>query len=106
MIVIFELQGINFEWDEEKYAANLRKHGVKFETAAEVFFDPFHQTGDTSVAEKSAICQSTLYSDFISGKTCGKTSLIILPEMFGKNRRSFVAPFAVERKSVGNFAEN
>ncbi len=32
----FELQGIEFEWDEEKYAANLGKHGVKFEDAASV----------------------------------------------------------------------
>jgi len=47
--MIFQLQGVEFEWDEEKYAANLRKHGVKFEIAAEVFFDPFYQTGDASV---------------------------------------------------------
>ena len=37
---IFELNGIEFEWSEEKYAVNLRKHGVKFEDSAEVFFDP------------------------------------------------------------------
>jgi len=50
--MIFQLQGVEFEWDEEKYAVNLRKHGVKFEVAAEVFFDPFYQTGDASVAEE------------------------------------------------------
>ncbi len=50
--MIFQLQGVEFEWDEEKYAANLRKHGVKFEIAAEVFFDPFFQTGDASVGEE------------------------------------------------------
>ncbi len=50
--MIFQLQRVEFEWDEEKYAANLRKHGVKFEIAAEVFFDPFYQTGDASVAEE------------------------------------------------------
>lgn len=33
---IFELQGIEFEWNAEKYAVNLRKHSVKFEEAAEV----------------------------------------------------------------------
>ena len=27
------------EWDDEKAASNLRKHGVSFETAAEVFQD-------------------------------------------------------------------
>ena len=50
--MIFQLQGVEFEWDEEKYAANLYKHGVKFEIAAEVFFDPFYQTGDASVGEE------------------------------------------------------
>jgi uncharacterized DUF497 family protein len=34
-------QGIPFEWDPEKAASNLAKHGVSFETAREAFFDPF-----------------------------------------------------------------
>jgi uncharacterized protein len=50
--MIFQLQGVEFEWDEEKYAANLQRHGVRFETAAEVFFDPFYQTGDASIEEE------------------------------------------------------
>lgn len=37
----FSLQGIHFEWDDEKERANERKHGVDFATACEVFFDPF-----------------------------------------------------------------
>ena len=48
----FELNGIEFEWNEEKYAVNLRKHGVKFEEAAEVFFDPQQQFGDASIDEE------------------------------------------------------
>ncbi|SEF61717.1 hypothetical protein SAMN05421819_0596 [Bryocella elongata] len=31
-----------FDWDENKNAANLRKHGVAFEDAVLVFDDPFH----------------------------------------------------------------
>lgn len=31
---------IHFEWDAEKAEANLRKHGVSFETAMQVFGDP------------------------------------------------------------------
>ncbi len=31
---------MRFEWDEAKAAANLRKHGVSFEEAAEIFLDP------------------------------------------------------------------
>ena len=33
-----ELQ-VQFEWDEDKAALNLKKHGVRFETAALVFND-------------------------------------------------------------------
>lgn len=52
MDVIFQLQGLEFEWDEEKYAVNLRKHGVKFEEAVEVFFDPENRFGDASVDDE------------------------------------------------------
>jgi uncharacterized DUF497 family protein len=45
----FKLRDLEFEWDEEKYAVNLRKHSVKFEEAAEVFFDELCQFGDASV---------------------------------------------------------
>jgi uncharacterized DUF497 family protein len=32
---------VRFEWDDAKSAANLRKHGVSFDEATEVFSDPF-----------------------------------------------------------------
>ena len=48
----FTLEDLEFEWDEEKYAVNLRKHNVKFEEAAEVFFDRFNIYGDASVEEE------------------------------------------------------
>ena len=35
------LQGIEFEWHGEKAAENLHKHDINFETACELFFDPF-----------------------------------------------------------------
>jgi len=31
----------DFEWDPVKATENLRKHGVSFERAAQVFLDPF-----------------------------------------------------------------
>lgn len=31
-----------FTWDEDKNRANQRKHGVRFEDAAQVFADPLH----------------------------------------------------------------
>jgi hypothetical protein len=33
-------RGQRFVWNAEKAAANESKHGVRFETACEVFFDP------------------------------------------------------------------
>jgi hypothetical protein len=37
----YSLHGIRFEWESQKAEINLRKHGIAFETACEVFFDPF-----------------------------------------------------------------
>ena len=33
---------MNYEWDQEKAASNLEKHGVSFEEAASVFSDPLY----------------------------------------------------------------
>ena len=33
------MAGLHFEWDANKAAANLRKHGVSFREAQTVFFD-------------------------------------------------------------------
>lgn len=41
MDIRYALHGVLFEWDAAKAAANLKKHQVSFETACEVFFDPF-----------------------------------------------------------------
>ena len=37
---------MRFEWDENKAAGNLAKHGVSFEEAATVFGDPLSDTFD------------------------------------------------------------
>lgn len=37
---------MHFEWDTRKARENLRKHGVSFDEAASVFFDPLSATGD------------------------------------------------------------
>lgn len=60
MSITYQLQGILFEWNETKAKINIRKHGVTFEEAAEVFFDPFYQTGDASTDKGEA-------RDFIIG---------------------------------------
>lgn len=45
---------MEFEWDEKKAKANLRKHGVNFEEASTAFRDPLSATArdpDHSVGE-------------------------------------------------------
>ena len=37
----YSLEGLNFEWDDEKYQINIKKHGIRFETAARVFVDEY-----------------------------------------------------------------
>jgi uncharacterized DUF497 family protein len=41
--IVSTLEGIGFTWNRRKALANIRQHGVVFETAAEVFLDPFLQ---------------------------------------------------------------
>jgi uncharacterized DUF497 family protein len=36
---------MNFVWDLKKAESNLKKHGVGFEEASTVFFDPLSMTG-------------------------------------------------------------
>ena len=46
---------MRFEWNALKAAGNLRKHGVSFDEAASVFFDPLSATGsdpDHSLEER------------------------------------------------------
>ena len=48
------MEMLHFEWDENKNAINIIKHGLSFETAAEVFYDedavlfddPDHSVGE------------------------------------------------------------
>jgi len=69
MDVTYQLQGVLFEWDENKAQSNIKKHGVTFEEATEVFFDPFHQTGDASM-------DSAETRDFIIGYTFSQRLLL------------------------------
>lgn len=48
MDTTFQINGIIFVWDTNKAIANLAKQGVRFEQAAEAFFDPFLKVVDAS----------------------------------------------------------
>jgi len=49
---------MRFEWDHEKATSNVKKHGVSFEEAVTVFYDPLAATFDDpdhSAAERRLI---------------------------------------------------
>ena len=52
MDIRYTLQDISFEGDEAKAVSNFSKHKVSFETACEVFFDPFLQSKDVEFIDK------------------------------------------------------
>ncbi|OQY58520.1 MAG: hypothetical protein B6245_11360 [Desulfobacteraceae bacterium 4572_88] len=76
MNIIFRLQGIEFEWDENKAESNAEKHGITFEEAAEVFTDPFYQGGDAS--------DNYEQRDFIIGYSFSQRLLLVVHTEHGK----------------------
>jgi uncharacterized DUF497 family protein len=48
MNICFLYHGQRFMWDSEKASSNVVKHGVSFEVACQVFFDPFIRIEDAS----------------------------------------------------------
>ena len=49
MDIVFLYHEQRFVWDSEKATSNRSKHGIAFEKACEVFFDPFIKLEDASV---------------------------------------------------------
>jgi len=48
----FEYQDVEFVWDVEKAKGNEAKHGITFESAATVFFDPFAKVTDATDSDE------------------------------------------------------
>jgi len=92
MDVVYWLQGIEFEWDDNKAQSNLQKHGIRFEEAAEVFFDPFYQTGDASTTHEQR--------QFIMGYSLAQRVLLVVYVEHGDRTRIISARRATsyERK--------
>lgn len=51
MNIRHQIQGVEFEWNARKAESNLKKHGIEFEVACEVFFDPLLRTEDGGISE-------------------------------------------------------
>ena len=79
MDIIYVLQGVEFEWDENKARINVEKHGVTFEEAAEVFFDPFYQGGEASVDDEK--------HEFILGYSLSPRLLLVVYMERGERTR-------------------
>lgn len=45
------LNDILFEWETGKASANLKKHSISFESACEIFFDPFLKVAEIEVVD-------------------------------------------------------
>jgi uncharacterized protein len=60
--------GQRFIWNSEKAASNLKKHGVDFETACAIFFDPFVHVEDASVPEE--VRDAAIGMNAASGGAC------------------------------------
>ncbi len=72
MDVVYRLQGVEFERDDQKARLNVINHGVTFEEAAEVFFDPFYQYGDATPAGANE------QRDFILGYSVAQRLLLVI----------------------------
>lgn len=78
MNFVYRLQGNEFEWDTNKALSNIDKHGVTFEEAAEVFLDPFYQSGDATVNDE--------LREFVVGYSLMQRMLLVV--YVDSNRRS------------------
>jgi uncharacterized protein len=81
MDVTYRLQGVEFEWDAQKALLNNDRHGVSFEEAAEVFFDPFFQYGDATPADVDE------QRDFIIGYSASQRLLLVVYTERGERTR-------------------
>ena len=53
MDVLYQFGSLDFVWDIHKAAANIAKHGVRFEQACEVFLDPLVRVVDASAMDEA-----------------------------------------------------
>jgi uncharacterized protein len=51
--VLYSIGGLEFIWNVHKAAANVEKHGIRFELACEVFFDPLARALDAGTSAES-----------------------------------------------------
>ncbi len=83
----FELHGIVFVWDDEKARFNRSKHGVSFERAAEVFFDPFAKLVDASRNDEAR--EALLYVAHVAFEAETRIRIISARPATGAERKAY-----------------
>ena len=86
---------MKFEWDDAKAAANLRKHGVSFDEATEVFSDPY------ALVDKDAEHSYDEERLFVIGYSAARLLFVVFAERRGYVIRIIPArpPTRAERRS-------
>jgi uncharacterized DUF497 family protein len=91
MDIHFELNGESFVWSADKASRNERKHGIRFEEAAAVFFDPLFILVDASRNDESR--------DAVIGyDTAGRLLFVVHVEFEGEYIRLISARRATSRE--------
>lgn len=88
MNIVYQLRGVEFEWDSNKAESNIAKHGVTFEEAAEVFFDPLSVSGDASANDEQR--------DFLIGYSLAPRLLLAVYVERGQRTRIISARVATK----------
>jgi uncharacterized DUF497 family protein len=65
MDICFLHYGQHFVWDSEKATSDFAKHGVRFQAACEVFFDPFVRLEDATDGEEARDAAIGLTEDWM-----------------------------------------
>ena len=70
MDIEYELRGVRFRWNEDKAKLNTEKHGISFEQAAQVFFDPFLRRSTLRAMKNRATARWAAISTFGFCSSC------------------------------------
>jgi len=91
------VRSVSFEWDDQKAARNLAKHGVRFEKAIDIFDDPlivtFPDHSHSTDEDREISIGSTFWNEvlIVCHTTCGERIRIISARHATKaERRKFM----------------
>ncbi len=90
---------MKFEWDELKNISNIKKQGVSFEEAKEVFFDPLH----ISILDKRF---DYLEERWITLGNTKENKLLVVANLYFNNTGEEVIRIISARRATKNERQN